>query len=66
MNRNLLIPEFLEEFSHGVEITTSDVRNFYRRHIDNIKDSTVGWKIFHLIRQGIIIRTRIGKYHIVG
>ncbi len=65
MDRNLLINEFLEEFNQGIEITTSDVRHFYRRHITNINDSTIGWKIFHLIRQGVIIRTRIGKYQII-
>ena len=62
MARNLLIKEFNKEFKSKKDYTTSDIKVFYRKHIKGIKDSTIGWNVYHLVLQGEISRIKIGHY----
>lgn len=64
MARKLLSKELSKEFKSKKEFTTAEVRNFYQSHFKGIKDSTVNWKIYHLIMEGVITRKRIGVYQI--
>jgi hypothetical protein len=64
MARELLSKELSKEFKSKKEITTADVRHFYQKHIKGIKDSTVNWKIYHLIMEEVLVRKKIGVYHL--
>lgn len=64
MARELLSKELAKEFKSKKEFTTADVRAFYQKHIKGIKDSTVNWKIYHLIMEGAITRKKIGLYQL--
>lgn len=64
MPRDLLTKEIYRDFKSKKEFTTADVRAFYQKHIKGIKDSTVNWKIYHLIMEGVLIRKKIGVYHL--
>lgn len=64
MARELLSKELSKEFKSKKEFTTAEVRIFYQKHVKGIKDSTVNWKIYHLIMEGVITRKRIGVYQL--
>lgn len=64
MARELFSKELTKEFQSKKEFTTAEVRNFYQKHVKGIKDSTVNWKIYHLIMEGVITRKRIGVYQL--
>jgi hypothetical protein len=64
MARLLLEKELIKDFKNKIEFTTADVRVFYQKHQKDIKNSTVNWKIYHLIKEKIIIRKKIGMYKI--
>lgn len=64
MARLLLEKELVKQFKKTDEFTTSDVRVFYQIHQKDIKNSTVNWKIYHLVKIGILIRIKIGLYKI--
>lgn len=64
MARELFSKELTKEFKSKKEFTTADVRAFYQKHIKGIKDSTVNWKIYHLIMDGVLVRKKIGVYHL--
>jgi hypothetical protein len=40
------------------DLTTEDVRAFYLKHIEGIKDSTVNLNIYQLIMEGVILRKK--------
>ncbi len=60
----LLEKELVRKFKNKIEFTTSDVRVFYQKHQKDIKNSTVNWKIYHLVKEGVILRKKIGLYQI--
>ena len=62
MPKLLLEKEIIKEFRNKPEFTTSDVREFYQKHQKDIKNSTVNWKIYHLVNEGVITRKKIGLY----
>jgi hypothetical protein len=64
MARNLLTTELQKEFKTKKEITTAEVRAFYKKYFQEVKDSTVNWKIYHLILQGVLTRKKIGVYQL--
>lgn len=64
MARELYSNELRDEFNNREQFTTADVRNFYNQYVPDIKDSTVNWKIYHLIKEGVITRVRIGVYQL--
>ncbi len=64
MARELFSNELRDEFNDREQFTTADVRNFYHRYVPGIKDSTVNWKIYHLTKEGVITRLRIGVYQL--
>lgn len=64
MARLLLEKELIKEFKSKEDFTTADVRVFYQKHQKDIKNSTVNWKIYHLVKEKIIIRNKIGIYKI--
>jgi|688.fasta_scaffold2443730_1 hypothetical protein len=64
MARLLLEKELIKEFKNKIEFTTSDVRVFYQKQQKDIKNSTVNWKIYHLVKEGVIVRMKIGVYNI--
>ena len=65
MARQLLTDELVNEFRKHEEFTTSEIRQFYKNNIANIKDSTINWKVYHLIKVGVIERKKIGVFKIV-
>jgi hypothetical protein len=64
MARLLLEKELIKEFKNKDEFTTADVRVFYQKHLKDIKNPTVNWKIYHLVKEKIITRKKIGMYKI--
>jgi hypothetical protein len=64
MARLLLEKELVKQFKKTDEFSTSDVRVFYQKHQKDIKNSTVNWKIYHLVNKGILKRIKIGIYTI--
>lgn len=60
----LLEKELIKEFKKKDEFTTSDVRLFYQKHQKDIKNSTVNWKIYHLVEEGFMVRKKIGLFKI--
>ena len=64
MARLLLEKELIKEFKKKIEFSTSDVRKFYQKHQKDIKNSTVNWRIYDLVKEGVINRKKIGSYQI--
>jgi len=64
MPRDLLTEEIFWEFKSKKEFTTANVRAFDKKHIKGIKDSTVNWKIYHLVIEGVLVRKKNGVYHL--
>lgn len=64
MARELFSKELSKEFKSKKEFTTADVRVFYQKQVKGIKDSTVNWKIYHLIKEGVMTRKKIGVYQL--
>jgi len=62
MTKKLFITELTTAFKGKKEFTNKDVQEFYAAHIAEVKASTVNWKIYHLVLQGIIVRKRKGVY----
>jgi hypothetical protein len=64
MTKNLFISELVTAFKGKKEFTNKDVQAFYAAHIADVKISTVNWKIYHLVMQGVIVRKRKGVFFI--
>lgn len=64
MARKILSKELLRDFKTKREFSTAEVRIFYKKYITDIKDSTINWNIYHLIKEGKIRRKKIGVYQI--
>ena len=64
MPRNLFIDELQSAFRNHAAFTTVEVRGFYQHHVPGIINSTVNWKIYHLIEAGVIIRIQRGVYRL--
>ncbi len=64
MARLLLESEIIAAFRDKPEFKTSEVRKFYQKHQKDIKNSTVNWRIYHLVKFGVIVRKKIGLYQI--
>ena len=64
MARLLLEKELVKKFKEKDEFTTSDVRGFYQQHQKDIKNSTVNWNIYHLVKEEVIVRKKVGLFKI--
>ena len=60
----LKINHLLERYKHQDVFTTKDIRNFYSLFEGAIPNSTINWRIYQLIKSGIISRIGKGKYKV--
>lgn len=49
-------------FKENKEFTTDDIAKFYSQHEPGLKRTTINWRIYHLVEQGIISRTARGRF----
>ncbi len=64
MGTKLNIPEFKERFENRPIFTTNDILTFYREGEPAIPSSTVNWRVYNLINQGILLRVGKGKFRL--
>ncbi|MDR0505917.1 MAG: hypothetical protein LBH32_03735, partial [Dysgonamonadaceae bacterium] len=62
MTAALNIKELSKRFKQSKTLTTADIDTFYRAAEPDISKSTVNWRIYSLVRQGVIQRTGNGVY----
>ncbi len=61
-NRALHIKELHSDFTNVKGITFYELQNFYRRFSDDVKRTTIDWRIYELHRLGILHRNARGIY----
>lgn len=61
-NKSLHINKLKEEFSDQQKISIQDLINFYKQFEEQIKRSTVDWRIYKLNQEGILHRISRGIY----
>jgi len=61
-NKSLHINKLKDEFSDQQKISIKDLINFYKQFEEQIKRSTVDWRIYKLNQEGILHRTSRGIY----
>lgn len=54
--------KLFEHFKNQHSFTTSDVYRFFSKTRPNIKKSTVNWRIYYLVQQGLLQRVGRGVY----
>ncbi|HXD78711.1 MAG TPA: DUF6577 family protein [Puia sp.] len=62
---DLHIDELKETFGVNIEFTTADILAFYRRFQPDVPASTVNWRVYELVKTGMLERTGRGKF-IIG
>ncbi|MDR3266278.1 MAG: hypothetical protein LBT24_01735 [Tannerella sp.] len=62
MDTILNIKELSKQFKQSKMLTTADIDTFYRAVEPDISKSTVNWRIYSLVKQGVIQRTGNGVY----
>jgi hypothetical protein len=62
---DLQIDALKETFGVNIEFTTADILAFYRRFQPTIPASTVNWRVYELVKTGILERTGRGRF-IIG
>ncbi len=60
--KKLHIEKFKSSFNEAEFIMVSDIISFYRKFDDKVKTTTVSWRIYALVENGIIQRIGRGKY----
>jgi len=58
------IQELKKHFSENVIFTTNDVVAFYSNYESDIPRSTVNWRVYQLVRQGVLERVGKGKFRL--
>jgi len=58
----LYIPQLKERFENKQVFTTKDILSFYREGEPAIPASTVNWRVYNLVNQGILLRIGKGKF----
>ena len=58
------IQEFKQQFTQNVLISTSEVVDFYKKYEPEIPRTTVNWRVYELVKQGILERVGKGKFKI--
>jgi hypothetical protein len=66
MNTVLNIEELNNRFKHSRTLTTSDIDAFYRDSEPDISKAAVNWRIYSLVRRGVLQRTGSGVYSLGG
>ncbi|MEX1001800.1 MAG: DUF6577 family protein [Crocinitomicaceae bacterium] len=61
-SKSLHIKELRNAFAHGKRITVEDLIRFYEKFEDQVKRSTVDWRIYELNKQGVLHRIARGMY----
>jgi hypothetical protein len=56
---NLHIEELKDHFESKDHFTTSEITKFYRSFERDLKKSTINWRVYELVKKGVL--TRIGK-----
>ncbi|WP_455628656.1 DUF6577 family protein [Parabacteroides chinchillae] len=64
MSNKIRIDKIIELFESHSEITNSDILLMYKKDEPNIPESTVNWRIYHLVQNGVIQRIGRGRYKI--
>ena len=64
IDTKLRIQELKQQFTKNGLITTSEVVDFYRQYESKIPRSTVNWRVYELVKQGILERVGKGKFKI--
>ncbi|TPE41059.1 DUF6577 family protein [Pontibacter mangrovi] len=54
----------MKKFEKASSFTTSDISDFYLRYGDEIPQSTINWRVYHLVRKGVIQRIGRGVFKI--
>lgn len=62
IERKLCISDLRRHFKKSKTIETHDVYGFYDNIEKGINKATVGWRIYELVRQGVLNRTGRGVY----
>ncbi len=61
---NLNIPQLKERFENKLVFTTKEILTFYREREPIIPPSTVNWRVYNLVKQGILVRIGKGKFRL--
>ncbi len=64
IDTKLRIQELKQQFAQNRLITTSEVVAFYKKFEPSIPRSTVNWRVYELVKQGILERVGKGKFKI--
>jgi hypothetical protein len=64
IDTKLRIQELKQQFTQNGLITTSEVVDFYKNFEPKIPRSTVNWRVYELVKQGILKRVGKGKFKI--
>lgn len=64
MADKLKINEIKEMLEHHEEITNTNILSMYQKDEPNIPEATVNWRIYNLIKKGVIHRIGRGQYKI--
>lgn len=62
VNKSLHIKELRDYFAHKEQISVSELIDFYKQFEENVKRSTIDWRIYELNRKGILHRIARGIY----
>lgn len=58
----LHISDLQQSFNQNAVITLNDLDSFYKKYESNLNRNTLKWRIFHLIKNGVLVRIGRGKY----
>ena len=58
------IPQLKERFENRSIFTTKEILAFYREKEPTIPPSTVNWRVYNLVKQGILLRVGKGKFRL--
>lgn len=60
--KKLHTKDFKNHFKNVSPISLDDIVSFYRRFEESVKKTTVKWRVYALVKQGVIQRIGRGKY----
>jgi hypothetical protein len=63
---SLKIERFRKKYHSDTVLTSDDILNFYRLMESDVKNTTVNWRIYHLVQSGVIARIGKGRYKVGG
>ncbi len=64
IDTKLRIQELKQQFAQNGIITTSEVVDFYKKFEPEIPRATVNWRVYALVKQGILERVGKGKFKV--